>query len=250
MIVLPAIDLRGGRCVRLFQGDYSQETVFSDDPVAVARGWQAAGARMLHVVDVDGARDGLPAQRGTIARIVSALDIPVQVGGGIRTREHALALLGDGVVRVVLGTAAVEAPALVDALLVEAGPERVVVGVDARDGLVATRGWTETSGVPAEELVRDMRARGVRRVVYTDISRDGTLDAPNVEATARIATLGVGVIASGGVSRREHLDLLAAVPGVEAAIVGRALYTGHVRLEGDDWVVEPGTGVGEHERTV
>ncbi len=249
MIVLPAIDLRDGRCVRLFQGDYGRETVFSDDPVAVARRWQSAGARMLHVVDLDGALDGVPVQRETIARIAAALDIPVQVGGGIRSREHALALLGDGVARVVLGTAAVESPALVDTLLAEAGAERVVVVVDARDGLVATRGWTETSAIPAEDLVRDMRSRGVRRVVYTDIGRDGTLDAPNIEATARIAALGVGVIASGGVSRREHLDALAAVPGVEAAIVGRALYTGHVRLEGDEWVVEPGTGVGDDERT-
>ena len=250
MIVLPAIDLRGGRCVRLYQGDYSRETLFSDDPVAVAIGWQAAGARMLHIVDLDGALDGMPVQRATIARIVAALDIPVQVGGGIRTREHGLALLGEGVARVVLGTAAVENPSLVDALLAEAGPDRIVVGVDARDGMVATRGWTETSGVSAEDLVGEMRSRGVRRVVYTDISRDGTLDAPNVVATARIAALGVSVIASGGVARQEDLVALANVPGVEAAIVGRALYTGHVRLRGDEWVVEPEARIGDDERTV
>ena len=161
MIVLPAIDLRGGRCVRLFQGDYSQETVFSDDPVAVARGWQAAGARMLHVVDLDGARDGLPAQRGTIARIVSALDIPVQVGGGIRTREHALALLGDGVVRVVLGTAAVEAPALVDALLVEAGPERGVGGGEARAGVGSPPGRAGNPRRPWSARCWSRRGRSV-----------------------------------------------------------------------------------------
>lgn len=249
MIVLPAIDLRGGLCVRLFQGDYGRETVYSDDPVAVAYGWQVAGARMLHVVDLDGALNGLPVQRETIARIVAALDIPVQVGGGIRTLEHARTLLGDGVERVILGTAAVEDPLLVDALLAEVGAERVVVGVDARDGRVALRGWTETSAVSAEALVRDVCLRGVRRVVYTDIARDGTLDAPNIEATARIAALGVAVIASGGVASRAHLEALAAIPGVEAAIVGRALYTGDVRLKGDDWIVEPMTGMGGYERT-
>lgn len=239
MLVLPAIDLRGGLCVRLYQGDYNQETVFSDDPVSVAHSWQAAGAQMLHVVDLDGARDGLPVQRETIRDIVAALDIPVQVGGGIRTRDHALALLNDGVARIVLGTAAIEHPELVTALLAEAGPERIIVGVDARDGMVATRGWMTTSAVAAESLVSDMIARGVRRVVYTDISRDGTLDAPNIEASARIAALGVGVIASGGVSRREHLIALAATPGIEAAIVGRALYTEYLQLATDEWVVEP-----------
>lgn len=240
MLVLPAIDLRGGLCVRLYQGDYNQETVFSDDPISVARGWQAAGAKMLHVVDLDGARDGLPVQRETIRDIVAALDIPVQVGGGIRSRDHALALLKDGVARIVLGTAAIEHPELVAELLAEAGPDRIVVGVDARDGMVATRGWVTTSSVAAETLVSEMIERGVRRVVYTDISRDGTLDAPNIDATARIAALGVGVIASGGVSRREHLTALAATPGIEAAIVGRALYTDHLQLASDEWVVEPG----------
>ncbi|MCO5178096.1 MAG: 1-(5-phosphoribosyl)-5-[(5-phosphoribosylamino)methylideneamino]imidazole-4-carboxamide isomerase [Thermomicrobiales bacterium] len=245
MLVLPAIDLRGGLCVRLYQGDYNQETVFSDSPIAVARGWQDAGARMLHVVDLDGARDGLPVQRETIRDIATALDIPVQVGGGIRTRDHALALLNDGVARIVLGTAAIEQPELVADLLSEAGPERIIVGVDARDGMVATRGWTTTSAVSAESLVSDMIARGVQRVVYTDISRDGTLDAPNIDATARIAALGVAVIASGGVSQREHLTALAATPGIEAAIVGRALYTDHLQLATDEWVVEPGhTGSG------
>ncbi|MEX1157399.1 MAG: HisA/HisF-related TIM barrel protein, partial [Thermomicrobiales bacterium] len=145
LLIVPAIDLRGGRCVRLVQGDYARETVFSDDPVKVALGWQTAGARMLHVVDLDGARDGVPAQRDVIGAIVAALTIPVQVGGGVRSFEHGAALYDAGVARVVIGTAAIEQPELVDCLLASYGPQRVVVGVDARAGLVATRGWTETS---------------------------------------------------------------------------------------------------------
>jgi phosphoribosylformimino-5-aminoimidazole carboxamide ribotide isomerase len=237
-LVVPAIDLRGGRCVRLVQGDYARETVFAEDPIEMARGWQAAGARMLHVVDLDGARDGVPAQREVIGAIVAALDIPVQVGGGVRSIEHGAALYAAGVERVVLGTAAIEQPELVDQLLAQYGPERVVVGVDARNGLVATRGWTETSAVTAEALIEDMRERGVRRVVYTDIDRDGTLVSPNFDAIERVGRLGVAVVASGGVATREHLRQLAAIPGVDEAIVGRALYTGDVVLAGDEWVIE------------
>jgi phosphoribosylformimino-5-aminoimidazole carboxamide ribotide isomerase len=239
LTIIPAIDLRGGRCVRLIQGDYDRETVFSDDPVEVACGWQAAGARMLHVVDLDGARDGVPAQRDVIGAIVAALEIPVQVGGGVRTAEHGAALYATGVARVVLGTAAIEQPELVDRLLADYGPDRVVVGVDARNGLVATRGWTETSDVTAEALIEGMRERGIRRVVYTDIERDGTLVSPNFDAIARIGTLGVAVVASGGVATREHLWQLATIPGVDEAIVGRALYTGDVVLTGDEWKIEP-----------
>lgn len=238
MLVIPAIDLRGGRCVRLVQGDYARETVFADDPVEAARGWQAAGARMLHVVDLDGAREGVPAQRDVIGAIVAALDIPVQVGGGVRSVAHGAALFGAGVARVVIGTAAIEQPEIVKTLLADYGPERVVVGVDARDGMVATRGWTETSDVPAEALIISMREQGIRRVVYTDIERDGTLVSPNVEAIVRVAGLGVAVVASGGVASREHLRQLATIPGVDEAIVGRALYTGDVVLAGNEWVIE------------
>lgn len=239
MLVIPAIDLRGGRCVRLVQGDYARETVFADDPVEVARGWQTAGAKVLHVVDLDGARDGVPAQRDVIGAIVAALDIPVQVGGGVRSVEHGVALYEAGVTRVVIGTAAIEQPEIVTMLLARYGPERVVVGVDARDGMVATRGWTETSDTPAEALIESMLVRGVQRVVYTDIDRDGTLVSPNFEAIARIARLGAAVVASGGVATREHLRQLAAIPGVDEAIVGRALYTGDVVLADDEWVIEP-----------
>ncbi|CAN5789533.1 1-(5-phosphoribosyl)-5-[(5-phosphoribosylamino)methylideneamino]imidazole-4-carboxamide isomerase [soil metagenome] len=239
MIVIPAIDLLGGRCVRLIQGDYSRETIFDDDPVAVARRWQASRASWLHVVDLDGARDGVPRQRETIAAIVEALDIPVQVGGGIRSQSHAEDLFAVGVERVILGTAAVTNPQLVVDVIAAHGSERVIVGVDARDGQVATQGWLETSSVSALDLMRTMRDRGVQRVVYTDIERDGMLTSPNFEAMAEAAELGIGIIASGGVSCRDDLERLGMIAGVEAAIVGRALYTGDVVLTTGEWTIAP-----------
>lgn len=239
MIVIPAIDLRGGRCVRLVQGDYQRETVFDDDPVAVARRWRDAGASWLHVVDLDGARDGVPQQRDTIAAIVQELDIPVQAGGGIRSVSHAEDLFTTGVERVILGTAAVTDPQLVVELIAAHGSERVVVGVDARDGQVATQGWLETSTVSALHLIQTMRDCGVERVVYTDIERDGMLTSPNYEAISEVAQIGVAVIASGGVSCRENLQTLATIAGVEATIVGRALYTGDVVLGSGEWTFTP-----------
>lgn len=245
MIVIPAIDLRGGRCVRLVQGDYDRETVFDEDPVAVAQRWQAAGAEWLHVVDLDGAREGVPRQRDTIGAIVQALDIPVQVGGGIRSRSHAEDLFAAGVRRIVLGTAAVRDPRMVLQLIEEHGADRIIVGVDARSGQVATQGWLETSSVRAHELVASMRDGGVERIVYTDIERDGTLTSPNFEAVADVATLGVAVIASGGVARNDDLVRLARIPGVEAAIVGRALYTGDVVLGVGEWTIDPARPLSE-----
>lgn len=238
MIVIPAIDLRGGRCVRLLQGDFAQETVFGDAPGAMAEQWQAAGAQWLHVVDLDGARAGGLRQLETIVAILRAVSIPVQVGGGIRSTADAATLLDAGVARVVLGTAAVERPELVSELLDVHGSERIVVGVDARGGRVATNGWLETSELTAGALLAALAERGVRRVVYTDIERDGTLTAPNFAALREAARYGPALIASGGVTRRADLEHLAAIPGVEAAIVGRALYTGDLQLESEEWVVE------------
>jgi phosphoribosylformimino-5-aminoimidazole carboxamide ribotide isomerase len=237
MIVIPAIDLRGGRCVRLLQGDFNQETVFADDPTAMARRWQDAGALWLHVVDLDGARDGGPRQVETIAAIVSAVDMPVQVGGGIRTAADAAAVLSAGVTRVVLGTAAVECPQLVSELIDAHGPERIVVGVDTRAGRVATRGWLTTTDMPAGELIAALAERGTTRIVYTDIERDGTLTEPNFAALEDVARVGLHVVASGGVTRHADLTRLAAIPGVEAAIVGRALYTGDLSLAPDEWQI-------------
>lgn len=240
MIIIPAIDLRGGRCVRLLQGDFAQETIYGDDPVAMALRWQEAGATMLHVVDLDGARAGAPVQAAIVAAIAQALTIPVQVGGGVRSLAHLEQLVASGVARVVLGTAAIDDRDFVAAALARWGGDRVVVGLDARNGLVATHGWLETSAQTALAVAQVLRPLGLQQVVYTDIGRDGTLHEPNYAAlTTFAAATGLAVIASGGVARREHLDHLAAIPGVAAAIVGRALYTGDVRLGPGEWVVHP-----------
>ena len=230
MEVIPAIDIRGGKCVRLLQGDYRAETVFSEDPAGVARGWEEAGARRIHVVDLDGAREGAQKNSATIAAIVSAVDVPVQVGGGIRTLETAQALMSAGVDRIVVGTAAVEDPALVQRMASELGQESLVVAVDARDGYVAVNGWTQESRTFATDLIRMMAEQGVGRFMYTDISRDGTLSEPNFTAVESIVqAASANIIAAGGVSSINHVRRLAAL-GVEAVVVGIALYTGDVDL--------------------
>ncbi len=224
MEVVPSIDLNAGRCVRLFQGDFQQETVFSDNPLEVARGWQEQGALRLHLVDLDGAAVGSPANLPVIKAIVSTLTIPVQVGGGIRHRETAHALLATGVSRVVIGTAAIENPSLIEGLCKEHGGEVVVAAVDARDGLVAIKGWTESSAVTPLQLAEQMADLGVPRLLYTDISRDGTLTAPNFAANAELVEkTQLKVQASGGVASLEHIRQLAQT-GVEAVIIGSALY--------------------------
>lgn len=237
MIVIPAIDLRGGKCVRLLHGDFSQETVYGDDPIAMAHHWAEAGAALLHVVDLDGAAAGAPQQTALVAAICAAIPIPVEVGGGLRTLADINAAFAAGAQRVVLGTAAIEHPALVTAALAAHGPERIVLGLDARDGYVATGGWLATSSVRAADLARTMAARGVRRVVATDIARDGARTGPNIAFLAEVATSGLAVIASGGVKDRGHLALLAAVPGIEAVITGTALYTGDLTLGPGEWEI-------------
>jgi phosphoribosylformimino-5-aminoimidazole carboxamide ribotide isomerase len=229
MDIIPAIDIKDGKCVRLYQGDFAQVTVYDDDPTAMARRWVGQGAQRLHVVDLDGARAGHPVNTDSILAIVQSAAVPVQIGGGLRDESAVLAALELGVARVILGTAAVQQPKLI-ARLAERYGERIAVGVDARDGVVATSGWTEQAQVRAPQLVEHMASLGVRRVIYTDISRDGTLSEPNYEATAALVRLGgPAIIASGGVGRLEHLLRLAST-GVEAVIVGRALYTGDLQL--------------------
>ncbi len=230
MQVIPAIDLRGGKCVRLYQGDYARETVYSDDPLETALRWVDMGARRLHIVDLDGAKAGSPANLAAVERIARAAGVPLHLGGGIRDLATARAAISAGASRVMLGTAAVEDADLIRALLAELGSEGVIVSVDAKDGRVALRGWTESSGMPATELVDDMARLGVVRFLYTDISRDGTLTEPNFAATGELAALsGIRVLAAGGIARVEHLARLAAL-GVEGAIVGRAIYTGDIDL--------------------
>ena len=230
MEVIPAIDLKGGRCVRLAQGDFARETVFSDDPLATARLWQRQGGQRLHLVDLDGAAGGKPVHLNVISAIVADLDIPVQVGGGIRSEATANAWLTAGVDRVVIGTAAVRDPALVRTLCEQHGSHRVVVAVDAKDGMVALQGWTEASRVSVLELAGQMAELGVTRLLYTDIARDGMLSGPDLETNALLAQeTGLAVLASGGVASAGDIRDLAAT-GVEGVVVGRALYTGAVDL--------------------
>ncbi len=232
MIVYPAIDLRGGRCVRLTQGDFARETVYGDDPVTVARRWEALGARWLHVVDLDGARAGQPVQASLVAAICAAVRLPVQVGGGLRSATAVERVLEAGAARAVVGTVAVRDPALC-AQLCRTFPGRIAVGIDARDGRVRVAGWLEGEAVEAATLARTAAAAGAACVVYTDIGRDGTEEGPDLEGTRAVArAAGVPVIASGGVGALEHLRAVAALApeGVAGVIVGRALYSGAVAL--------------------
>ncbi len=227
--LIPAIDLQGGRCVRLLRGDFGQATVYGDDPVAQALAWQAAGAPRLHVVDLDGARAGAPAHLEVIRAITRRLQIPVQVGGGLRTTASVERVLRYGADRAILGTALLESPRTV-AACVRRFPERVVAGIDARDGRVAVRGWLAQSDTSALALARRLAELGFQRVIYTDIARDGALAGPNLEALREmVQRSNLRVIASGGI--RSVADLLAVRDaGAEGAIVGRALYTGDVAL--------------------
>ena len=210
MEVIPAIDLRGGRCVRLHQGDFERETVFSDDPLAMAQRWQQEGGPRLHLVDLDGAATGSPAHLKIISSIVSALDIPVQVGGGIRSTDTARAWLDAGVDRVVIGTAAVRDPGMVGEVCRFHDASRVVVSVDARDGMVALQGWQEASEVSVLELAGRMVCLGVERLLYTDISRDGMLTGPDLETNSRLVReTGMAILASGGVSSVDDIRRLA-----------------------------------------
>ncbi len=221
--VIPAIDLRGGRCVRLHQGDYARETAYSDDPVAVARQWQAEGAPRLHVVDLEGAREGHPVNAPAIEAICRAVTIPVEVSGGLRTLDDIEAALARGAARVQLGSIAIRDPALTRAAIHRFG-QAIVVAIDARDGFVRTDGWLHGSNVRAIDLARELDTAGVARIMFTDISRDGTLSEPNFQAYHDLlAAVRCPVVASGGISALDHLIRLAAI-GCEGAIVGTALY--------------------------
>ncbi len=230
MEILPAIDLRAGHCVRLTQGDYDRETVFDDDPAAVARRWADQGARRLHVVDLDGARDGVRGNAEAVSAIVAAVDIPVQLGGGVRDAAEARRLIDMGIDRVIFGTAAIEAPDQVKTAVEDLGSEHVIVGVDAKDGMVQTRGWIEGSQVSAADLAGQMVDLGVRRFIYTDTSRDGTMTHPNFDAVAELQdNLRYPVIVAGGIASIEDLVELAKLC-VEGAISGMAIYSGALDL--------------------
>lgn len=234
MIVFPAIDLLGGRAVRLAQGDYERVTVYNEDPVAQARQFAQDGAEWIHVVDLDGARDGVPGNADVIERIVREVGIPVQTGGGIRTIDAMIGLVAAGASRMVLGTKLATDPGFVREAVERFGEERIVAGIDARDGMVAVQGWREGTATPAAALVAELRDLGVRHLVYTDISRDGMQTGVSVDAYEQVAdTAGFPVIASGGVSALDDFRELAALGPdiIEGAITGRALYEGAFKLK-------------------
>ena len=228
MILLPAVDIRDGHAVRLRQGDFDQETVYSDDPLEAAREFADAGARELHVVDLDGARQGEPANLDHLERIAGELRVPVQFGGGLRSLESLHRAIDAGAQRVVLGTAAYRDPELLDAAM-ESWPERVLVAVDVRGGRVSVAGWSEDTELAAEDVVRRMQARGARRFVYTQVDRDGTLDGPDMDALVRVAeAVADRFVYSGGIGSLEHLRVLRslALPNLAGVVTGKALYEG------------------------
>ena len=230
MMLYPAVDIRGGKCVRLFQGSYLDMTVFGEDPLEMARRWESEGAQYMHVVDLDGARGDKSDNRKIIKSMASALKIPLQVGGGIRTLEDIEEVLDMGASRVILGTSAVKDPDLVDEAVLRYG-KHIAVGIDARDGLVAIEGWERVSSYTALEFAKNMEHLGVKTIIFTDISTDGTLAGPNLRAMEEmVLSVSMEVIASGGVG--SVLDLLNLKRiGVQGAIIGKAIYTGAVDLK-------------------
>jgi phosphoribosylformimino-5-aminoimidazole carboxamide ribotide isomerase len=233
MLIIPAVDIKNGKCVRLFQGRLDSETVFSDDPAAMAKRWENEGAEVIHVIDLDGAVEKSPKNLNSIERIIESVEAYIQVGGGIRTEKTAKMYLDLGVKRVIIGTEAIKNPNFVkDAC--KAFPDQIVVGIDARDGLVAIEGWTETTRIKDVDLARRFEDCGVAAINFTDIHRDGMETGPNIEATRRIAeAVSIPVVASGGVSTIEDIKKLMPLEavGVVGVITGRALYSGSLSLK-------------------
>ncbi len=231
MQLYPAIDLKDGQCVRLKQGEFKEITVYSQKPEEVAALWQSQGATFLHLVDLDGALAGRSVNDKVIKKIADTVSIPIEIGGGIRSEEAIESMLSLGVTRVIIGTKAVENPEFIRDMVKKFGPDRIVAGVDAKDGMVAVEGWEKISGISALELCNRMKEYGVRHIVYTDISRDGMLSGPNVEYTKRLTEeTGMDIIASGGMSSMEDLKQLTRA-GVCGAIIGKALYEKRIDLK-------------------
>ncbi|UCZ52641.1 1-(5-phosphoribosyl)-5-[(5-phosphoribosylamino)methylideneamino]imidazole-4-carboxamide isomerase [Bacillus shivajii] len=232
--IYPAIDIRGGKCVRLLQGDYNQETVYGDSPFDMAKSFYEQGTSWVHMVDLDGAKEGKPVNDDVVRQAAAQLGANIQIGGGIRTAECVAAYLDNGVSRVILGSSAISDPSFVKSMLKQYGGEKIAIGIDARDGYVATHGWLQTSEVKAEELGEELASYGAKTFIMTDISRDGMMSGPNVEAIANLGRVtGKQVIASGGVSSLEDVKTLKKFEndGISGAIIGKAIYTGKVSLK-------------------
>lgn len=232
MQIIPAIDLLGGKCVRLKQGDYSQKTVFYHNPVDAAKHFVDQGAEILHLVDLDGARTGTPQNLGVVEEIIGEVSVPVQLGGGIRSYKTVQDVLNCGVQRAILGTVVTKRPDwVIDA--VESYKERIVVGIDAQNGMVAVSGWVQKTQILAMELAEDMRRLGFQEIIYTDISKDGMLEGPNITELQAMAGVGLKIIASGGISSLDDVRQLTALEpmGVYGAIIGQALYCGNIDLQ-------------------
>lgn len=233
MLIIPAIDLKEGKCVRLEQGLMDKATVYSDDPATTAKHWELQGAEILHVVDLDGAFAGVPKNLDAIKAIRAAIKIPIEVGGGIRDLSTIRSLVSIGIDRIILGTAAIENPSFVQEAC-RVFPDRIIVGIDAKEGLVAIKGWAEVTKVQAIDLAQQMQEHGVIAIIYTDIKRDGMLSGPNIEATQALAkALHIPVIASGGVHTMKDIEDLLAVrrSGVSGVITGKAIYSGSLNLK-------------------
>jgi phosphoribosylformimino-5-aminoimidazole carboxamide ribotide isomerase len=232
MKILPAIDLRGGKVVRLQQGKADQQTTYSDDPVAVAAGWEEQGAEELHIVDLDGAFTGHPQNLHIVAQIAKQISIPIELGGGMRDEDAIDEALASGVSRVVIGTKACDSLDFVRAIVNKFGGESIAVGIDAKDGIVAVKGWTEASKWTAVQLAKEVSNTGARTLIYTDISTDGMFTGPNIPALKSVlAAVKINVIASGGVASIDHIKTLREIPGLYGAIVGKALYDKRVTLK-------------------
>ena len=231
MELIPAIDIRDGKCVRLYQGDYNKETIYSNSPSDVAIRWENAGASSIHIVDLDGAKAGTPVNLDLVENIVSSVNIKVQLGGGIRTLESAKKARSIGVNRIVMGTTAVQDPNIIQKICEEIGPETFVVSIDAKDSQVVINGWTQDSKLDIFELINRIESMGVKRFVYTDITKDGTLTNPNFKTIEQIANkTSLNMLVAGGISSTEHLITLSEL-GIEGAIVGKAIYTGDIDIQ-------------------
>ena len=234
MIPVPAMDLRQGKCVRLLQGDYQRQTKYSDDPPAVVRRFAEQGARRIHIVDLDGAKEGLPLQMDLICRLAQSVDVPVQAGGGIRRLESVAGYLQCGIQQVIIGTAAVQDPIFLEAIIREYGGDRIAVGLDLRDGKIAISGWLENYSMPLREFVEWLEQQGVAKIIVTDINKDGTLQGPNLELMQQLAGwTNLPFTLSGGIGELEDLNRVreAGIKNVTEIIVGKALYEGRFSLE-------------------